>query len=114
MLNADNKGGSLTLAALLGGRTLPELVTVQPSGKPGYEVAVAVELVCIVVATHGHPLLTAVDEVSRCVPSNGIGALLETEVMAGDDESTGVAPLPDELMVPPLDLMDCHVPSLPE
>ena len=35
MLNADNKGGSLTLAALLGGRTLPELVTVHPAGKPG-------------------------------------------------------------------------------
>ena len=35
MLNADSKGGSLTLAALLGGTTLPELVTVHPGGRPG-------------------------------------------------------------------------------
>ncbi len=45
---AKNEGSSLTAAAL-GGTTLPELVTNQPLGRPGIDVAVTV-LVCNVVA----------------------------------------------------------------
>ena len=45
------QGSSLTDAAL-GGRTLPELVTVHPAGRPGYVVTVAVLLGESVVGVH--------------------------------------------------------------
>ena len=50
-LRQSIQGSSLTDAAL-GGRTLPELVTVHPAGRPGYVVTVAALLVESVVGVH--------------------------------------------------------------
>ena len=111
----EERGGngrvSLTGAAL-GGTTLPDADTVQPLGRPGYVVTVA-PTVCRVVGlgTHGYPLWTTVEEVSRCVPSKGRGAPLETAVTEGAGSEGGV-PSPPLLIWPPEDLMDCQEPEL--
>lgn len=55
------QGGSLTDAAL-GGRTLPELVTVHPAGRPGYVVTVAVLLVARVVGVQPPAFGCTIDE----------------------------------------------------
>lgn len=90
---------SLTDAAL-GGRTFPDEVTVHPAGRPGYVVAVVEALVASVDATHGYVSgFTYVDD-DRCVPSKGIGALFEDDVIAGATAATGDAPFPLELIFP--------------
>lgn len=92
---------------------MPEDVTVQPDGKPGKAVATDA-LVCMVVGVQPPALGVLVAVVSRWVPSNGIGALFDVDVTAGGAAATGAAPFPLEWIVPPLDLIDCQVPSVPE
>ena len=116
----DTGDDGLTDAAL-GGITFPEDVTVQPLGSP--EIAVTAELTAVTklavgVPTQGQTLgVTKVEVVSLCVPeSKGIGALLdEEEVTEGAGPvDAGVFEPPLPLIVPPEDLIDSHVPSVPE
>ena len=106
-------GGSLTGAAL-GGRTLPELVTLQPSGRPGYVVTVGVPLVARVVGVHPPALgcATLVD-LSLCVPWKGIGPLFVVADTSGADDPAGEPFPPLEFTDPPTAVMDCQVPSVP-
>ena len=107
------RGGSLTGAAL-GGRTFPELVTVHPSGRPGYVVTVGTPLVCMVVGVQS-PVLgcSTVVDLSLCVPENGIGLLLVLADTAGAGEPAGEPVPPFGLTEPPTAVIDCHLPSVP-
>lgn len=106
------QGGSLTGAAL-GGTTFPELVTVHPAGKPGYVVAVAVELVSRVVGVHPPAFGCCTEDCfALWVPWNGIG-LFVSPVADGATAACTAPPLPFELTVPPTAVIDCQVPSVP-
>ena len=66
------------------------------------------------VVTHGYTSgVVKVDVGSRFVPESGIGAPFDTEVTAGAETTAEESPPdPDELIVPPSDLILCQLPLI--
>jgi hypothetical protein len=110
--------------AALGGTTFPDEFTVQPLGSPEIDVIMALLIVVSSVAV-AEPIqgyidgVTKLEVVSACVPSNGIGAVLVVgDVITGAAGAAmvgaGFCGVPLPLIFPPFDLIDCHVPLVPE
>lgn len=105
-------------AAFAGGTTLPDELTVQPLGKPDMLVStgvpVVVRMLSVALGTQGHTV-GVVTVVVLGYPKPPTGALFEE---ADVTEGLGTVLLgvssPVLLMLPPLDLIDCHVPLVPE
>ena len=108
--------------AALGGTTFPDAFTVQPLGSPDIVVVTAlvtaVSNVAVAEPTHGYiEGVIKLEVVSAWVPSKGSGAVLVgvIEGTAGAATvGTGLPGVPFELILPPLDVIDCQVPLVPE
>lgn len=97
--------------------TLPDELIVQPLGRPEMlvttDVPVVVRMLSVALATHGH--IVGVVPVVLGYPKPPTGALFEAA-----DVTDGLATVllgvswPVPLMLPPLDLIDCQVPLVPE
>jgi hypothetical protein len=114
----------ITVDAALGATTFPDEFIVQPLGSPEIVVVIAV-LTAVSSVAVAEPIQGYMDGVMKlevvcaCVPSNGSGAVLMVgDVLVGPAGAAIVErEFPEErlpLILPPLELIDCHVPLLPE
>ena len=102
----------------LGGTTLPDELIVHPLGRPEMLVTTAepvvVRILSVALGTHGHTLGVVAVVVTR-YPKPPTGALFdEAEVTEGLATVLLGVSEPVLLILPPFDLMDCHVPAVPE
>ena len=104
-------------APFAGGTTLPDELIVQPLGRPDMLVTtdapVVVRMLSVALGTQGHTV--GVVAVVLGYPKPPTGALFDEA-----DVTDGLATVllgvswPVLLMLPPFDLIDCHVPLVPE